>query len=237
MHIHPPHFGQVVSVSANGRSAIAHAHVVNTQSQAAIPSYVQEDLATNAAVESWDFSYDLGETLLGEVQAPETDGIVLAKKKKVYENSDYPMLTWANENQDKYLNEMLHLEGRGYPAIFSTCGGNIMEQQQLMRVCWWPATARAPQTCATFAVIRLFRTLNCLGKVSVHDFLKSLELLTNNDALNPVPDRHRAFHHIVCQYRITSMMKRAGRGHDPPGVHATVQGEWHFSVGLVLKWE
>jgi hypothetical protein len=88
MHIHQPHFGQVVSVSANGRSAIAHAHVVNTQSRAAIPSYVQEDLATNAAVESWDFSYDLGDTtLLGEVQAPETDGIVLAKKKKVYENS------------------------------------------------------------------------------------------------------------------------------------------------------
>jgi hypothetical protein len=58
-----------------------------------------------------------------------------------------------------------------------------------MRVCWWPATARAPQTCATFAVVRLFRTLNCLGKVSAHDFLKSLELLTNSDGLSPVPVR------------------------------------------------
>ncbi|KAJ7754745.1 hypothetical protein B0H14DRAFT_2404934, partial [Mycena olivaceomarginata] len=67
--------------------------------------------------------------------------------------------------------------------------------------------------------------LNCLGKVSAHDFLKSLELLTNNDGLNPVPDRRRAFRHIVRQYRITSMMKRAGRGHNPSGVHGTAQGE------------
>ncbi|KAJ7888644.1 hypothetical protein B0H14DRAFT_2562220 [Mycena olivaceomarginata] len=254
MHVHQPHFGQVISVSANSRNAIGHAHIVNTQPRDVVPSYVQEDLNTNAAVESWDFSYDLGDTtLLGEVQVPETDGIVLTKKKKVYENSDYPMLTWANEHQDEYLNEMLRLEGRGYPAIYSTCGGcghadptfstyfvrrslkdlglviqlghpagtscpnstkahkdfvlidvtgvheialnyclcdsNIKERQQLMRVCWWPATARAPQTCATFAVVRLFRTLNCLGKVSAHDFLKSLELLTNNDGLVPVPLR------------------------------------------------
>ncbi|KAJ7711943.1 hypothetical protein B0H14DRAFT_2414457, partial [Mycena olivaceomarginata] len=33
-----------------------------------------------------------------------------------------PMLTWA-AYQDEYLDEMLQLEGRGYPAIHSTCGG------------------------------------------------------------------------------------------------------------------
>jgi hypothetical protein len=50
--------------------------------------YGQEDAATNAAVESWNFSYDLGDTsLMGEIQGPETDGIVLASRKKVYENS------------------------------------------------------------------------------------------------------------------------------------------------------
>ncbi|KAJ7936237.1 hypothetical protein B0H13DRAFT_1589693, partial [Mycena leptocephala] len=29
---------------------------------------------------------------------------------------------WAN-HQDEYLDEMLRLEGRGYAAIYSTCGG------------------------------------------------------------------------------------------------------------------
>jgi hypothetical protein len=79
---------------------------------------------------------------------------------------------------------------------YCLCDSNIKEHQQLMRVCWWPATAHAPQTCATFAVVRFFRTLNCLGKVSAHDFLKSLELLTNNDGLVPVPVRvARSFRH------------------------------------------
>ncbi|KAF8209183.1 hypothetical protein K438DRAFT_1572996 [Mycena galopus ATCC 62051] len=108
---------------------------------------------------------------------------------------------------------------------FCQCDSRVEKRQQLMRVCWWPATARNPQTCATFAVVRLFRTLNCLGKVSAHDFLRSLEFLTNNDGLNPPPDRRRAFRHIVRQYRMTLMMKRAGRGHDPSGVKGTTQGE------------
>ncbi|KAJ7186240.1 hypothetical protein B0H12DRAFT_1032304, partial [Mycena haematopus] len=106
---------------------------------------------------------------------------------------------------------------------FCHCDGRLERRQQLMRVCWWPATARDPQTCATLAVVRLFQTLNCLGKVSAHDFLRSLELLTNGDGLHP--DRRRAFRHIVRQYRTTVMMKRAGRGHDPTGVKGTAQGE------------
>jgi hypothetical protein len=70
---------------------------------------------------------------------------------------------------------------------FCNCDSRVERRQQLMRACWWPATARDPQTCATFAVVRLFQLLNCLGKVSSHDFLRSLELLTNNDGMSPVP--------------------------------------------------
>ncbi|KAJ7676330.1 hypothetical protein B0H14DRAFT_3101986 [Mycena olivaceomarginata] len=49
--------------------------------------------------------------------------------------------------------------------------------------------------------------------------------MSNNDGLHPVPDRRRAFRHIIRQYRSLSMMKRAGRGHDPTGVKGTAQGE------------
>jgi hypothetical protein len=69
---------------------------------------------------------------------------------------------------------------------FCNCDSKIERRQQLMRVCWWPATARDPRTCATFAVIRLFRILNCQGKLSAHDFLHSLEFLSNNDGRTPV---------------------------------------------------
>ncbi|KAJ7834666.1 hypothetical protein B0H13DRAFT_1913969 [Mycena leptocephala] len=59
--------------------------------------------------------------------------------------------------------------------------------RQLLRVCWWPATARDPSTCATFNVVRLFDKMNCLGKISGFHFLRSLELLTNADGLSPLP--------------------------------------------------
>ncbi|KAF8214206.1 hypothetical protein K438DRAFT_1902237 [Mycena galopus ATCC 62051] len=90
---------------------------------------------------------------------------------------------------------------------FCACDGRVERRQQLMRVCWWPATVRDPQTCATFAV------------VSAHDFLRSLELLTNNDELHPLPISSDNL------YRMTLMMKRAGRGHDPSGVKGTAQGQ------------
>ncbi|KAJ7136482.1 hypothetical protein C8R43DRAFT_893858 [Mycena crocata] len=108
---------------------------------------------------------------------------------------------------------------------FCHCNSQVKDRQQCMRMRWWPSSTKRPRTCATFAVIRLFQILNCLGKVSAHDFLRSLQLLTNNDGLSPLPDRRRAFRHIVRQYRLTLMMKRAGRGHDPSGVKGTAQGE------------
>ncbi|KAJ7606447.1 hypothetical protein DFH06DRAFT_957971, partial [Mycena polygramma] len=51
----------------------------------------------------------------------------------------------------------------------------------------WLATTVNPQTCATFNAIRLFEAQNCLGKISVYDFVRSLELLTNNDGLEATP--------------------------------------------------
>ncbi|KAJ7802266.1 hypothetical protein B0H13DRAFT_1672311 [Mycena leptocephala] len=108
---------------------------------------------------------------------------------------------------------------------FCECNSDIPHWRQLMRARWWPATVTNPQTCATFAVVRLFQIMNCLGKVSAHDFMRSLELLTNNDGLHPVPILRRSFRHIIRQYRTTLMMKRAGRGHDLSGVNGTKQGE------------
>ncbi|KAF8162287.1 hypothetical protein K438DRAFT_1775989 [Mycena galopus ATCC 62051] len=108
---------------------------------------------------------------------------------------------------------------------FCECDSRVKHRQQLMRMRWWPATVKDPQTCATFAVVKLFQIINCLGKVSAYDFVRSLELLTNNDGLTPPPDRRRSFRHIVRQYRMLLMMKRAGRGHSSSGVQGTAQGE------------
>ncbi|KAJ7433022.1 hypothetical protein B0H11DRAFT_1759384 [Mycena galericulata] len=108
---------------------------------------------------------------------------------------------------------------------FCGCDPDLHPRQQLMRACLWPATSLNPQTCATFNLIRLFEVQNCLGKISAYDFVRSLELLSNNDGLMPPPDRRRAFRIIVRQYRMMEMLKRAGRGHDDSGTRGTKQGE------------
>ncbi|KAJ6479819.1 hypothetical protein C8R45DRAFT_1054444 [Mycena sanguinolenta] len=137
-----------------------------------------------------------------------------------------PGITCPNPLRANKAFVLIDLTGVHNVAVnFCQCDGNLEKRQQLMRVRWWPATVRDPQTCATFGTVRLFQILNCQGKVSAHDFLRSLELLTNNDGLHSLPDRRHAFCHIVQQWRMTLMMKRAGRGHDPGGVKGTRQGE------------
>ncbi|KAJ7842077.1 hypothetical protein B0H13DRAFT_2239393 [Mycena leptocephala] len=108
---------------------------------------------------------------------------------------------------------------------FCECDSRVKHRQQLIRACWWPATARDPSTCATFGVLRLFQNVNSLGKISSFHFLCSLKLLSNADGLNPLPNRQRAFIHIVRQHRMMEMMKRAGRAHSNSGVGGTAQGE------------
>ncbi|KAJ7030293.1 hypothetical protein C8F04DRAFT_961776 [Mycena alexandri] len=114
---------------------------------------------------------------------------------------------------------------RTVKLYFCGCDLTLTHRQQLMRACLWPATSLDPQTCATFNVIRLFELQNCLGKISAYDFMRSLELLSNNDGLRPTADRRRAFRAIVRQYRMMEMLKRAARGHADSGVSGTGQGE------------
>ncbi|KAJ7038833.1 hypothetical protein C8F04DRAFT_950863 [Mycena alexandri] len=108
---------------------------------------------------------------------------------------------------------------------FCGCESTVTHRQQLMRACLWPATSLDPQTCATFNAIRLFEVQNCLGKISAYDFVRSLEMLSNNDGLKPAQDRRRAFRAIVRQYRMMQMRKRAGRGQEDSGIKGTTQGE------------
>ncbi|KAJ7195402.1 hypothetical protein B0H12DRAFT_1245586 [Mycena haematopus] len=101
----------------------------------------------------------------------------------------------------------------------------VERRVQLLRACWWPATITAPNTCATFAVLRLFQSLNCLGKLSAYDFLRGLEICTNRDGLDKPPDRRKPFMHIMRQWREVKRHKRAKRGHSVGGAMATAQGE------------
>ncbi|KAF8125542.1 hypothetical protein K438DRAFT_1535231, partial [Mycena galopus ATCC 62051] len=107
---------------------------------------------------------------------------------------------------------------------FCGCLPRTERRTQLLRVCWWPATVKEPNTCATFALLKLFQILNCLGKLSAYNFLRGLEMTTNHDSLDKPPDRRRPFMHIVRQWREVKRLKRFKRGHAEGGRLATEQG-------------
>ncbi|KAJ6447896.1 hypothetical protein C8R45DRAFT_1115651 [Mycena sanguinolenta] len=237
MYTHEPHLSEIVSISADGRRGTATLAVV-AQSQQEVPSYYQEDTATNAAMEAADFSYDLGDTsLLVEEQEP----IVKWNGEYFERHSLYDLglvvqlghpAGYSCPTARAAHKDFVVIDVTGIHTVrvqFCECDARVKHRQQLMRVRWWPATVRDPQTCATFGVVRLFQIMNCLGKVSAYDFMRSLELLTNNDGLTPPPNRRHSFRHIVRQYRMTLMMKRAGCGHSASGVRGTAQGKLALS--------
>ncbi|KAJ7159135.1 hypothetical protein C8R43DRAFT_1124767 [Mycena crocata] len=102
------------------------------------------------------------------------------------------------------------------------------ELQQLMRCGWYPASITDPGTCATFNVLDLFRLLNVVGNLNVHDFIQSLERRTDGlcaSGMRWMPDRYRAFSRMQCQNAFLDRVRRTGRAHDNEGVDKTSLGE------------
>ncbi|KAK6967162.1 CxC2 domain-containing protein [Favolaschia claudopus] len=128
------------------------------------------------------------------------------------------------------------------------CGCDVSDSannlQQLLRNGWYPATTVDPATCATLPTLRIFRLLNVIGNLTVHDFVKTLERCTDGGGLNSVPDRYKSFGLMSRQFAFLQRLMRAGRGHDDRGVAETREGEcavlcWacpHDNINLPPGW-
>ncbi|KAL1658094.1 hypothetical protein GGF50DRAFT_67967, partial [Schizophyllum commune] len=115
-------------------------------------------------------------------------------------------------------------------VVFCGCGrGAQHTRQQLMRVGWWPGTAKNPQTCASIACLRQFHKLNACSKISVHEFYRSIERLTDNTGTQIITDKRRVFGSMVTQFRHATMLRRFGRGHANDGVDTTPLGALAFN--------
>ncbi|KAJ7122475.1 hypothetical protein C8R46DRAFT_1050549 [Mycena filopes] len=97
--------------------------------------------------------------------------------------------------------------------------------EQLLRNGWYPATTVDPQTCATFAALELFRLLNVVGNVNVHDFVGTLERRTDAMKVKVVPDRYKAFGLMSRQWAFLKRLLHAGRAHDMRMAKGTKCGE------------
>ncbi|KAF7321844.1 CxC2 domain-containing protein [Mycena kentingensis (nom. inval.)] len=85
---------------------------------------------------------------------------------------------------------------------------------QLMSNAWYPATTIDPATCATYDALEQFRLLNTVGNLSAHDYVGTLERLTEPTGLEKTPDRYVAFGRMSRQYAFLLRCKRSGVAHD-----------------------
>ncbi|KAJ7054997.1 hypothetical protein C8F01DRAFT_994818 [Mycena amicta] len=98
---------------------------------------------------------------------------------------------------------------------------------QLMANEWYPATVSELGTCATFRALKLFRMLNVVGNVNAHDFVGTLERLTDPTGLGKMLDRYRAFSRMARQHawlkrRHGMRMLLGGAYPVPPGALAVL---------------
>ncbi|KAJ7749253.1 hypothetical protein DFH07DRAFT_746766, partial [Mycena maculata] len=91
---------------------------------------------------------------------------------------------------------------------------------QYLRTMWYPATSTDPTTCATFQVLNLFRLVNVVGNTHCHNFIGSLERLTD-----VAGDRYKQFVRMSCQYVFLQRCRCARHAHNLEGVEATKLGE------------
>jgi len=104
--------------------------------------------------------------------------------------------------------------------------------QQLMRREWFPATFEKPQSCCTFAALRLFHHLTLQGKLSIYDFYNSLERYTDNAGIHTpkvrqtcpgdckqilirAQYRYQAFSRIVRMWRLLKLGMKGGIANTP----------------------
>jgi hypothetical protein len=92
---------------------------------------------------------------------------------------------------------VIHVNGLHRVNVdFCGCNDSLLQSwQQLMRVCWWPATMTDPQTVATFECLRQFEKVNCSGHVTATDYYRALAHMTDCTGLTELPV---CFHLMTC---------------------------------------
>jgi len=89
---------------------------------------------------------------------------------------------------------------------------------------WFPAMVHHPQTCLTFRLLELFHIVTLTGKLSAHEFYKSLEFLMDNTELEvPKVSYWYCLSVVVAHYVLDSLQIFHAHGAwiSPPQVNET----------------
>jgi hypothetical protein len=85
---------------------------------------------------------------------------------------------------------VIHTNGV-HTVRYRYCGCDLSDHannlQQLLRNSWYPASTIDPATCATFDALEVYRLLNVIGNINVHDYVGTLERLSDATKIRRVP--------------------------------------------------
>ncbi|KAF4564770.1 hypothetical protein EYR36_002709 [Pleurotus pulmonarius] len=111
--------------------------------------------------------------------------------------------------------------------VFCHCflGSLSTRREQLLHGRLLLASFKVPQAAFTFELLETFHGLTLQSKISAYDFYRSVKHKSDNTGMEPMPDYYERFLDAMRVYRNIKMLKRAGRGHHPGGVHTTTTGE------------
>ncbi|KIO15332.1 hypothetical protein M407DRAFT_87168 [Tulasnella calospora MUT 4182] len=98
---------------------------------------------------------------------------------------------------------------------FRDCFCDSRERWKLLLGCQiFPATETDPKTGFTFHVLEHQQSSNLRGKTSLHEYYQTLIQLSGTaeeHARGSIPNIYDQFRHVVRQFRVLSMLMRAGR--------------------------
>ncbi|KIY61963.1 hypothetical protein CYLTODRAFT_494956 [Cylindrobasidium torrendii FP15055 ss-10] len=131
----------------------------------------------------------------------------------------YPCVKPRSPQQRRTMT-VIDTSGIHHVAVdFCACedGQTISDWQQLFRDGLYPATTQAPQTCATFAVLDMYRMLLVSSALSVHKFIQALSGITDPWGVDNVVDREKELARTTRQWAFLSRVLRAGSIFDANG--------------------
>ncbi|KAI0085202.1 hypothetical protein BDY19DRAFT_896968, partial [Irpex rosettiformis] len=111
----------------------------------------------------------------------------------------------------------------GFCGCVTRQEGVVPDWVQLLRHGWYPASRERVVTAFTIHVLEVFHELNLQSKISLHDYHKTLNRITDNSGADSW-NIYKQFHIVVRQWRNLMLLKRSARGHDGAGIDSTTEG-------------
>ncbi|KAI1784369.1 hypothetical protein LXA43DRAFT_901749 [Ganoderma leucocontextum] len=98
------------------------------------------------------------------------------------------------------------------PVIFCSCANADPPDVQLLRMGFYPATARRPKTAFTFRLLDDFLLTNKECKTSAMNYWNKIRRITDDTFPHMVPDRYRDLLRVSRQWRNLKLRKWNGVG-------------------------